>query len=358
VLENTWLCRTLTIAATACSLSIQGCSDSPSDPPAPDPGDPELEALFEQAADDGFVGAALVTVDGRKRFARGYGLANRTTQVPNTTRTAFDVGSLLKEFTAAAIFLLEEQERLSLDDTLALLLPDVPDDKVEITLLEIIQHRAGFDTYHDTEGDFEPMTQSEARARILAQELLFEPGADEEYSNSGYTLLADIVETVSGKAYTDFVRDELFTPAGMHESGFYSDALWQSVETAVGYESDTFGDNDPATWPYTWALVGNGGLVSTVEDLDRWIVALEGGSVLAPATFEAMLADYFDPVAAELCDEVVYAGAGAGDFGLGGVSVAAPGRATRIVLASNEYDAYDIEGLAGELAATVLCEEE
>jgi CubicO group peptidase (beta-lactamase class C family) len=325
--------------------------------PAPDGRQTQLEATFAEAAEDGFVGAALVSVGGKTLFSKGFGLANRETRAANTTRTAFDVGSLMKDFTAAAVFLLVEQRLLSLDDTLAEVLPDVPDDKAGITLRELIQHRAGFDTYHDDEGDFEAMTREEARARILSQELLFEPGTDEEYSNSGYTLLADVIEAVSFEPYTDFVRSRLFLPAGMRESGFYSDGVWSTVQTAVGYGSDTFGDNDPATWPYTWALVGNGGLVSTVEDLARWLDALEGGSVLADDTFELMRAEYLERGAVELCGEVVYAGAGAGDFGLGGVGVTAPVSSTRILLTSNEYDAFDVEALAEELVTSLLCSE-
>lgn len=349
--------RSASLALFALALVSHGCSDSTADPHATTPDHPEIESMFAEAAADGFVGAALVTLDGQRRFAQGYGFANETTQAPNTTHTAFDVGSLMKDFTAAAVFLLDEQGRLSVSEGLASVLPDVPDDKAAITLLEIVQHRAGFQEYHDTEGDFEPMTRSEARARILGEELLFEPGTDEEYSNAGYTLLADVIETVSGQPFTDFVRQELFAPAGMKESGFYSDGLWQTVETAVGYGSDTFGDNDPATWPYTWALVGNGGLVSTVEDLERWLDALEAGKVLAPATFETMRAEYLDLGAVPLCGEVVYAGAGAGDFGLGGVAVSAPGPSLRILLTSNAYDAFDIEGFASDLVSTLLCPE-
>jgi CubicO group peptidase (beta-lactamase class C family) len=341
----------------ALAFALFACSDPSPEEPAPDPRQTELDSTFAEAAADGFVGAALVRVGGTTLFAKGYGLANRETRASNTTETAFDVGSLMKDFTAAAVFLLAERGRLSLDDTLVQVLPDVPDDKAGITLRELLQHRAGFDTYHDDEGDFEAMTREEARERILAQELLFEPGSDEEYSNSGYTLLADIIETASGEPYTDFVRNELFAAAGMHESGFYSDEVWQTVATAVGYGSDTFGDNDPATWPYTWALVGNGGLVSTVEDLDRWLVALQDGLVLSPATFQVMRAEYLERGAVDLCDEVVYAGAGAGDFGLGGVAVMAPARSLRILLASNAYDAFDIEAFAGELVTSLLCAE-
>lgn len=337
-----------------CLLLISGCSDSNSSEPPEASADPEIEAMFESAADEGFSGAALVTVDGERALARGFGLANREKDIDNATTTAFDVGSIMKDLTATAIFLLDETGELSLSDTLGQLLPDVPPDKADITVLQIVQHAAGFDEYHDTEGDFEPMTREEARAHILGQELLFEPGSDEAYSNSGYTLLADIIETVSGTSFTDFVHDELFARADMEHSGFYSESLWQSIDTAVGYGSDRFEDNDPATWPYTWALVGNGGLVATVEDLDRWIVALEGGQVLEPASFDKMRDEYLERGAVTIEGEVVYAGAGAGDFGLGGVAVSIPGRNTRILIASNTYDVFDVEQLAEELLLHVL----
>ena len=335
-------------------LVASACSDPEADEPAAPVSDPEIEAMFEAAASEGFSGAALVTVDGQRVFGRGFGLANREEKIENQTTTAFDVGSLMKDLTATAIFWLDESGDLSASDTLGEIFPDVPSDKADISVLQIVQHAAGFDEYHDTEGDFEPMTREEARERILAQELLFEPGSDAAYSNSGYTLLADIVETVSGTSFTSFVHDELFSRAAMEHSGFYSEPIWDTIDTAVGYGSDSFEDNDPATWPYTWALVGNGGLVATVEDLDRWIVALEGGEVVAPATFETMQREYLEQGAVNIADEAVYAGAGAGDFGLGGVAVSIPGRNTRILIASNTYDEFDVEGLAEDLILHVL----
>lgn len=337
-----------------CLSLISACSDSDPEEPSESSADAEIVAMFESAEADGFSGAALITVDGRRALARGYGMANREREIENATSTAFDVGSLMKDLTAAAILLLHERGELALSDTLGELLPDVPADKADITVLQVVQHAAGFDEYHDTEGDFEPMTREEARARILDQELLFEPGSDTAYSNSGYTLLADTIETVAGVPFTSFVHDELFARANMGQSGFYSEPLWESVDTAVGYGSDRFGDNDPGTWPYTWALVGNGGLVSTVEDLDRWIVALEAGEVLEPTTFDTMRDEYLEEGAVSIEDEVVYAGAGAGDFGLGGVAVSIPGRRTRILIASNTYDVFDVEALAEELVLHVL----
>jgi CubicO group peptidase (beta-lactamase class C family) len=335
---------------------MAGCSDASSEPPAPESPSAlrtEVERRVEGAVAAGFSGAILVTHGGERVLVGGYGLANRDRELPNREDTAFDVGSIMKALTAIAIFRLEEDGALTLGDTLATLLPDVPADKAEITLLQIVQHRAGFDEYHDTLGDFEPMTQLEARARILEQELLFEPGSDEAYSNSGYTLLADVIETVSGTAFTDFVRQNVFVPAGMDRSGFYAEALWQDVDTAIGYDASSFGDNDPAKWPYTWALMGNGGLVTTVIDLERLTVALWDG-LLGPAALAALERDHLSSGAAMLGGQTVYSQAGAGDYGLGGVLIDAPETSTRIIAATNTYDELDVENFVVELATFIL----
>ena len=237
----------------------------------------EVEARVEQAGADGFSGSILVTVDGVTLLTRSYGLADRENDVPNRVGTAYDVGSVLKDLTAATSSGFRPPA-LATSDTLSAIFAEAPPDKAAITLLQVIQHRAGFDEYHDTDGDFEPMTRLEARQRILDQELLFEPGAEFAYSNSGYTLLADVIESVSGRPFTDHVREELVAPAGMESTGFYDDPIWAQVDAAIGYDADRVLDNDPATWPYTWALVGNGGLVTTVSDLERWLVAVATGA--------------------------------------------------------------------------------
>ncbi len=328
-----------------------GCSDTEKAPDEAPPSELEREVrlLVDDAAESGFSGAVLVSAGGERLLAEGHGFANRETELENTPETAFDVGSIMKSSTATAVFRLAERGSLSLSDSLADIFPDVPPDKADITLSELLTHSAGFDEYHDTEGDFEPMTRLEARARIFEQELLFEPGTDSAYSNSGYTLLADVIETVSGEAFVEHVRKALFEPAGLEHTGFYSEPLWDTVETAVGYEASTFGENDPASWPYTWALVGNGGLVTSVLDLDRWLTALWEGRVVSETTLDLMRAEYLDGGAAELNGVTVYAEAGAGDFGLGGVLTFAPEPDTRILIATNTYEAFDIEALALDL---------
>jgi CubicO group peptidase (beta-lactamase class C family) len=335
---------------------ITGCSQASSEPPAAEPPSSLREGVerrVEDAVAAGFSGAILVAHGGERVLVDGYDLADRDRELPNREDTAFDVGSIMKTLTAIAIFRLEDDGALALTDTLPTLLPDVPADKADITLLQIVQHRAGFDEYHDTLGDFEPMTRLEARARILEQELLFDPGSDEAYSNSGYTLLADVIETVSGGTFTDFVRENVFAVSGMDHSGFYSDELWHDVDTAIGYEAESFGDNDPADWPYTWSLMGNGGLVTTVIDLERLTVALWGGAVLGPKALEAMQRQYFAP-GAMLGGQTVYGHAGGGDFGLGGVLIDAPETSTRVIIATNAADELDVETFAVELATFIL----
>ena len=335
-------------------LVFAGCSDPDSGGEEPVDVAAEVRSRIDAAVADGFSGAILVTKDGERLATEAHGLADRDAGVANTTDTAFDVGSILKTFTATAIFRLLEDGELALDTTLSEIFPDVPADKASITLVELVQHSAGFDEYHDTTGDFEAMTRLEAREHIFAQELLFEPGTDEAYSNSGYTLLADVVETVSGEPYVDFVRDELFAAAAMGSSGFYSEPVWQTVDTARGYEASTFGDNDPATWPYTWALVGNGGLVTTVGDLDRWITALFGGAVVGVETLELMREEYFGGGEVSVDGELGYGEAGAGDYGLGGVAIFAPESDTRVLVATNTYETFDIEEFAADLALSLL----
>lgn len=341
-------------------LGATACSDPDDGPPQPSTGDPlraEVTRRLDEATADGFSGAVLVAVDGERLVHAGYGLADRDGGVANTAETAFDFGSVMKDLTAAAIFQLEAEGKLAVEDTLDTVFDDVPADKTGITLLQILQHRAGFDEYHDYGTDFDAMTQLEARARILEQELLFEPGADEAYSNAGFTLLADVVQTVSGEAFTDFVRTSLLVPAGMTHSGFYGDPVWSSVDTAIGYGDLTFQDNDPASWPYTWALMGNGGLVTTVADMEAWMLSVAQGKVLAPSALEAYRAQYLSLGAAELEGNTVYSYAGGGDYGHGGVASDTPALGTRVIIGSNAFTSFDVEGFFEELTLLVLGED-
>jgi len=311
-----------------------------------------VRALIDDAVGSGFEGAILVRVGGEVVVLEAHGVAERGAQRANTPSTAFDFGSIMKDFTAAAVFALQADGALSTADTVGALLPDVPPDKADITVLQLLQHRAGLGEYHDTQGDFEPMDRAQAREAILGQSLRFEPGSAEAYSNAGFTLLADIVETTSGQSFAAYVHDTVIGPAGLQATGFFGEARWQSHPTAVGYDASVFQDNDPASWPYTWALVGNGGLVTTVEDLDRWLEALWAGGILGEEGFEAYRADYLR--AADVDGEEVFVYAGGGDFGFAGVAIDVPSVGGRVVVGTNTADNFDIESFAQAVALAAL----
>ncbi|MDX1546381.1 MAG: serine hydrolase, partial [Rhodothermales bacterium] len=269
--------------------------------------------LRAQSEASGFAGSVRVVKDGAMVLDKGYGLADRAQNLPNTATTVFDIGSIAKSFTAEAIVLLERQGRLALTDPLANYFPDLPEDKRGITIQHLLDHAAGLHAYHDTEGDFEAMDRAEALRRIVAQDLLFEPGAAREYSNSGYTLLAALIEDVTGQPFQAFVMEHLVEPTGLTQTGFYGYPAWQSDHVAVGYGPRTLGPrNAPSAWPApSWAILGAGGMGSTVGDLHRWMqrVMERRGERPPVGTLGGLLDGY------EALQEATFVAIGGGDYG-------------------------------------------
>jgi len=335
----------LTIVLAAFGIGCSSESNPTSNDPATIPLTNEQETLsarlsktVDAAAENGFTGSVLVRVDGTDLLAEGYGLANRNNNAPLTDTTAFDTSTMAMEFTAAAIYKLQEQRLLNVSDPIDSIFPNIPTDKADISLLQLLTHRAGFAESHSNEDIFEPVDRFEARQRIFNQALLFAPGNDVIRSNSGYTLLADVVQEVSGRDFAEYVRTELFTPAGLEQTGFYGDEQWQSGQTAIGYGAETFADNDPANWPYTWASVGNGGLVTSVRDYNRWLTALSDGTVLSASTFNDFQAQrelYLDFGTQQIGGETVDVFGAEGMFGQVSLGFESLGNKTRIIVMSN-----------------------
>jgi CubicO group peptidase (beta-lactamase class C family) len=245
--------------------------------------DTYLTALVSQ----GFSGAVLVAKDGTIILEKGYGLANDEEERPFTADTVFVIGSISKQFTAAAILLLAQQGQLQTDDPIGRYLADVPDDKQPITIHQLLSHSSGLPNHH-TKSDFEPLNQQQSLARVFAQELLFEPGTAFAYSDSGYVVLAAIIEAVSGQAFPDYLHENLFKPAGMKQTGFFDEPRWSGLPVAHGYLNGR-DQGSPATWPGPyWGLLGAGGIMSTVGDLYRWELALQNHAVLSPFSTEKL----------------------------------------------------------------------
>ncbi len=320
-------------------------------------GPADAEALRARvAAQDGFTGAVLAVCEGEVLLDEAHGFADREANVPNETGTLFAFGSVMKEFTAAAIFQLEVDGLLRRSDTLGSFFDEVPSDKAGITLDHLLAHASGLDEYHDTTGDFEPMTRDEAIARIMRQQLAFAPGSAQAYSNSGFSLLAAVVERVTRTPFSDYIRRTLFEPAGMRSAGFPGDGHWREGDVAYGYGPRSVGPrNSPLHWPSpTWALIGNGGLISSVHDMAAWLTSLEAKSVMSARAREAYLRDYLVPNASNFDGVTVYGFAGANDFGFSGLVAWAPEREAYLIMATNAMRTHEFEGFGLQLSQLLL----
>ncbi|QDU66739.1 Putative penicillin-binding protein PbpX [Planctomycetes bacterium Pla86] len=262
----------------------------------------QLPAHLEAAEAAGFSGAALVIRDGEVVLDRGYGLADREHEIPCTPDTIFAIGSTPIDFTRAAILLLAQEGKLTLDEKLPAFFGErVPADKRQITITHLMSGASGLQDFLGLPTDRDPdhfwIDRAEAVRRILGQELLFEPGTGNEHSHAAWGLLAAIVELRSGKSYPDFTKQRLFGPAGMASTEFFGVEL-PDERVAVGYGFRTTGEvNKPPHWgPTSWLVMGSGGMVSTTRDMDRWFRALRAGKILSPE----FLARYWSPPGAVL----------------------------------------------------------
>ena len=233
----------------------------------------------------GFSGAVLIAKDGEILLRKGYGLADREEKIAYTADMVSCIGSVTKQFTGAAILKLEMMGKLHTDDPISKYLPDVPPDKAGITIHHLMTHTAGF--RGDMGGsDEEPISRDELVARVLAAPLVSKPGERFEYSNEGFSLGGAIIERVSGQKYEAFLREHLFLPADMSETGYVM-ATWPVSKLPVGYRADggrwgrVYRNGWLADEP-GWFLTANGGIHASLDDLYRWHLALERSKILSP----------------------------------------------------------------------------
>jgi CubicO group peptidase (beta-lactamase class C family) len=236
----------------------------------------------------GFAGVVLVAKAGAPLFAEGYGLADRERGLRWTPATVSCTGSITKQFTGAAILKLEEEKRLNVTDPITLYFKDVPADKAQITLHHLMTHSSGLSDPEDI-GDYDPVPLADYVRKVLAQPLLFAPGAGYTYANANFSLLGAIIEKLSGLSYEAFLRERLFLPSGMYETGYLL-PQWGDGRMAQGYRAGerwgtVLGHPMAADGPH-WALRANGGIHSTVYDMLRWAQALLQGRVLSPESMK------------------------------------------------------------------------
>jgi CubicO group peptidase (beta-lactamase class C family) len=251
---------------------------TPAPSPAPDPWVSQAGAQIDGYLNDLvnghlFQGAVLVARDGRVILSKGYGDADAAGGIPNSVQTRFRLASVTKQFTAAAILLLQARGQLNIGESICAYLDACPDAWRAITIQHLLTHTSGLPNYTDFAGYDATQAQAATPADLVARfrdlPLVFDPGTSYMYENSDYVLLGLIVERVSGQTYADFMRSAIFEPLGMHDSGLATGTAAAAGE-AIGYR--VFGEPAPALDPTT--LFSAGGLYSTVEDMYRWDQAL------------------------------------------------------------------------------------
>jgi len=257
--------------------------------------DTDTRTYLERLEKLGFSGSVIIAARGELVLADGYGDAKRDPSVPWTPATVSTIGSITKQFTAAAIMRLQEQEKLRVEDTLADHFENVPEDKAGITLHQLLSHSSGISD--PPVDDFEENTRDGYVTMVLEAPLASEPGTTYEYANANFSLLAAIIEQNTGSSYEEALRDLIFAPAGLERTGYilpdYSDAV--VAEAYAGNERwGTILERPMAKDGPYWALRGNGGIHSTAEEMVRWGEVLLGDEVLTAASREAMWSKHID----------------------------------------------------------------
>jgi CubicO group peptidase (beta-lactamase class C family) len=248
-----------------------------------------IDAIFKAMIKGDSSGAAvLVAKDGKVLFKKGYGYANLEHHVPVTPETKFRIGSITKQFTAAAILQLQEQGKLSVTDSLSKFIPDFPRGD-EVKLHHLLTHTSGIHSYTEKLDFWDKVTVYTKPAELI--ELFkndpfdFSPGEKWHYSNSGYFLLGYIVEKVSGESYADYLKNHIFKPLGMNNTGVHH---WSDIleHEASGYSYENKKFKKALNWDMSRAG-GAGALYSTVEDLYLWNEAIFNGKLLDETSLKA-----------------------------------------------------------------------
>jgi CubicO group peptidase (beta-lactamase class C family) len=228
----------------------------------------------------------LVLHDGVPTLRRAYGLANVEGQVAATAATNYRLASITKQFTSAAILLLAEDGRLSIDDPVRRWLPGLPDPLNEATLRHLLTHTSGLIDYEDVipHGTSAQLHDADVLCLLEAENRrYFAPGTQYRYSNSGYALLALIVGRASEQDFASFLRERIFQPLRMQNSVAFEAGISVIAHRAFGYSAgqQSWTRTDQSL---TSGTLGDGGIYSSIDDLAKWDAALYDNRLLRPAS--------------------------------------------------------------------------
>lgn len=279
---------------TAClgSLLLGACANTPSLQTwdsAAGSAEAQIDLMMQPYRGDQPGAAVLVLKDGKPLLRRSYGMADLARATPVSPATNFRLASVSKQFTAAAILLLAEQGKLSLDDPVRKWFAGLPAVTAPITVRHLLSHSSGLIDYEDLMAqDFQGQLHDRDVLALLEKEnrLYFTPGSDYRYSNGAYALLALLVGKASGTDFASFLKTRIFQPLGMDGTVAFEDGISSVPVRAYGYTAE------PGHWvrtdqSSTSAVLGDGGIYSSINDLAKWDAALYDDRLLNQASRDA-----------------------------------------------------------------------
>jgi CubicO group peptidase (beta-lactamase class C family) len=285
----------LRLGATLFALALALCAATASAQVSPD----QIDAVFASLKSTTAPGAAVLVIrNGKPVFRRGYGVIDLRTRHPIDARTNFRLASFTKQFTAACVMLLVHDGKLHYDDHLTDIFPEFPTYGKSITVRNLLNHTSGLQDYGDLMMKQYPNTPEEKVPQILDAGVLklleqqtsgeFAPGTKWEYSNSGYAVLAMIVEKVSGQPFGQFLRDRIFVPLKMTHTLAYEKGKNEVPHRAYGHtrEKGVWHETDQSP---TSAVLGDGGIYSSLDDLAKWDRALRNNTLVSAAEMQPAL---------------------------------------------------------------------
>lgn len=321
-------------------------------------------ARLEQIANsytpnNAFMGTVLVVQGDRVLLDKGYGMASLEWQTPNTPEAKFRLGSLTKQFTATLVLLLQQDGKLSINDPISKYLPDAPPAWAKITLANLLGHTSGIPSFTGFKEfptwSMNPHTSAEEIALFRDKPLDFEPGSKFDYSNSNFIVLGAVIEKVSGKKYGNLLRERIFEPLGMKDSGLDSDEI-VLPKRAEGYRPGPHGVEvaRSESMSIPWSA---GSIYSTTGDLLKWEHGLFGGKILNSDSLKLMTnpgkGDYGLGVFIENHDGVSIVSHGGGIEGFNTHLAYAPQEQIAVVVLSNVNSGAP-SSMGGQLMDTML----
>ena len=249
----------------------------------------KVDHLFNPYKGDAVPGAAVLVIQsGKPIFAKAYGMANVEDQIPITSKTNFRLASVTKQFTAMCIMMLQERGKLNYTSTLKDVFSDFPDYGKKITIKHLLQHTSGLIAYEDLMPDTATVQVSDhdvLRMMMEQDSTYFQPGTAYRYSNSGYAVLAMIIEKISGMSFAEFLKENIFMPIGMNNTVAHEEGISKVLNRAYGYtvDADSVRFTDQSL---TSAVLGDGGIYSSIDDLYKWDQALYTEKLISAKTLK------------------------------------------------------------------------